>query len=131
MVAAASVGAMSQTILIVDDHEAMRTSLRSWLELLRPLYNLAEATSGEEAVAMARSVTPTLVIMDVGLPGMSGIEATRQIKASLPATMVVMLSVNDNDVYRFQAAAAGANAYVSKWRMETELKPVLDQLLSL
>jgi len=122
---------MSLTILIVDDHGAVRLSLRSWLELVFPQCQFVEAASGEEAVTMAQSNQPTLVIMDVGLPGINGIEATRRIKASLPSVQVVMLSVNDDEAYQIQAAAAGASAYVSKWRMQTDLQPVLTQLLSL
>lgn len=122
---------MSLTILMVDDHEAMRLSLRSWLELIYPQWRLEEAASGEEAVIMAQVFKPDLVIMDLGLPGMDGFEATRRIKASLPSTPVVMLSVNDDEAYRRQAASVGAAAYVSKWQMQTELQPLLAQLLSL
>jgi DNA-binding NarL/FixJ family response regulator len=122
---------MSLTVLIVDDHRAVRLSLRSWLEMAFPQCRFVEAASGEEAVTMAQSVNPALVIMDVGLPGINGIEATRQIKASRPDVLVVMLSVYDDEAYRFQAADAGASAYVSKWRMQAELQPVVAQLLSL
>ena len=66
---------MTHNILIVEDHEIVRQSLREWLELSFPHYHLLEATSGEEAVTIARTMSPRLIIMDIGLPGMSGIEA--------------------------------------------------------
>ena len=84
---------MSPHILIVEDHQGVRQSLREWLELSFPGYRLLEATSGEEAVILAQAMCPCLVIMDIGLPGMSGIEAAQGIKAAVPATRVVMLTI--------------------------------------
>ena len=121
---------MWRTVLIVDDHKAMRWALRNWLKIAFPQCRIVEAASGEEAVTLTQTVNPDLVIMDFKLPGMNGVEATRHIKAALPSVSVVMLSVNDDINYRSQAAAAGARAYISKWRMDTELEPVVTQLLS-
>ena len=67
---------MSPHILIVEDHQGVRQSLREWLELSFPNYQLLEATSGEEAVTVAQTMSPCLVIMDIGLPGMSAVSYT-------------------------------------------------------
>ncbi len=68
---------MSTTILIVEDHDAVRRSLRDWLEVEFPQCRVIEAASGEESIALIQTESPRLVIMDISLPGMSGIEATR------------------------------------------------------
>jgi DNA-binding NarL/FixJ family response regulator len=121
---------MNRNILIVEDHVVVRQSLREWLELSFPHYQLLEATSGEEAVTMAQAMNPRLIIMDIGLPGMSGIEAAQGIKAMLPDTHVVMLTIYDDEAHRADAAAAGASAYVPKRKVQTELLPVVTRLLS-
>jgi len=121
---------MNHNILIVEDHAVVRQSLRKWLELSFPNYQLLEATSGEEAVTMAQTLSPRLIIMDIGLPGMSGIEAAQGIKAVLPDTHVVMLTIYDDEAHRADAAAAGASAYVPKRKVQTELLPVVTRLLS-
>ena len=120
----------NHNILIVEDHEGVRQSLREWLELSFPHYRLVEAASGEEAVSLAQSVSPRLVIMDIGLPGINGIEAAQGIKAALPATQVVMLTIYDDEAHRADATAAGASAYVPKRKVQTELLPVITRLLS-
>ena len=121
---------MSATILIVEDHDAVRRALRDWLEVEFPQCRLIEATSGEEAMALVRSESPRLVVMDITLPGMSGIEATRQIKATSPSVQIVILTVHEGDIYRADATAAGASAYVPKRTMQTELIPTLAALLA-
>ena len=120
---------MRQTILIVEDHPGVRQSLREWLALSFPHYELLEATSGEEAVTKAQASSPCLVIMDIGLPGITGIEATESIKKTMPDTKVVMLTIFDDDDYRSHAAAAGAFAYVPKRKIKTELMPVVRRIL--
>ncbi len=121
---------MSATILIVEDHDTVRRSLRDWLEVEFPQCRVIEAASGEEAIALIRTESPRLVVMDISLPGMSGIEATRQIKAALPSTQVVMLTIHEDDAHRADATTAGASAYVPKRVMQTELIPTLAALLT-
>jgi DNA-binding NarL/FixJ family response regulator len=121
---------MTTTILIVDDHPRMRQSLHDWLHLHFPACRIRAAASGEEAVALAQGEPPQLVIMDVGLPGISGFEAVRQIRGKSPATLIVMLSIQDGSSYQTEAAAAGASAYVAKHRIESDLLPVLRALLA-
>jgi DNA-binding NarL/FixJ family response regulator len=117
-------------ILIVEDHDAVRRALRDWLEVEFPQCRVIEVTSGEEAIALTQIESPRLVVMDITLPGMSGIEATRQIKATLPSAHVVMLTIHDDDTHRTHAVAAGASAYVPKRTMQTELIPTLAALLA-
>ncbi len=121
---------MQATILVVDDHHAVRRSLREWLGMTFPQCNVVEAASGEEAVAVAQALGPRVVIMDIGLPGMSGIGATRRIKAGVPSAHIVILTILEGEAYRADASAAGASAYVPKRTMYTELVPTVEALLS-
>jgi DNA-binding NarL/FixJ family response regulator len=121
---------VSATILIVEDHDTVRRSLREWLEAVFPQHRFIEAASGEEAVAIAQARSPRVVVMDIALPQMNGIEATRRIKAAAPTAQVVMLTIHEDEAYRADAAAAGASAYVPKRLMQTELLPALEALLS-
>jgi len=121
---------MAATILIVEDHDAVRRSLRDWLQVEFPQCRVIEAASGEEAIALTRVESPRLVVMDISLPGMSGIEATRRIKATLPSAQVVMLTIHEDDAHRADATTAGASAYVPKRVMQTQLMPTLAALLA-
>jgi DNA-binding NarL/FixJ family response regulator len=121
---------MPTTILIVENHDAVRVSLREWLEAAIPQCRVIEAASGEEAVALAQANLPRLVVMDIGLPQMNGIEATRLIKATVPAVQVVILTIYENKAYCADAMAAGASAYVPKRNMQREFLPTLTELLS-
>jgi len=121
---------MLSTILVVEDHDAVRRSLCDWLEVRFPTCRVIGAASGEDALHMAKSEPRLLVVMDITLPGMSGIEAVRRIKALRPCAKVVMLTVHEDDSHRADATAAGACAYVSKRAMQTQLLPTLTALLA-
>ena len=122
---------MSVTIILVDDHDGVRKALRDWLEAEFSEYRVIEGASGEEAVDLIQGESECLIVMDITLPGMSGIEATRQIKAVLPSAQVVILTIHEHDTYRADALAAGATAYVPKRTMQTELIPTLAALLAM
>jgi DNA-binding NarL/FixJ family response regulator len=122
-------GHVSGTILIVDDHDVVRRSLREWLGAVFPSFDLLEVATGEEAVSVASERSLQAVVMDIGLPCMSGIEATRLIKKAAPATEVIILTMHEDTAYRVDAAAAGASAYVAKGKMRAELVPTLEALL--
>jgi DNA-binding NarL/FixJ family response regulator len=94
-----------------------------------PGCRVIEANSGEEAIVLTINESPRVVVMDINLPGMNGIEATRQIKAALPSAQVVVLTVHEDSPYRADAIADGASAYVPKRVMRTELMPALTTLL--
>jgi len=120
---------MPTVILIVEDHDAVRRSLRGWLEAVFPRCSVIEAVDGEQAVALAQASPPRLVLMDIGLPGMNGIEATRRIKTVVPTAQVVILTIHEDQAYRADGVAAGASAYVPKTRVQTTLLPTLMALL--
>jgi len=108
----------------------VRRSLREWLEGAFPKYQFIEAASGEEAIDITQARAPCAVIMDISLPGMSGIEAIRHIKTNMPTTQVVILTIHEEEAFRDDAAAAGANAYVPKRMMRKELVPALAAVLA-
>ena len=121
---------MAASILIVEDHEKVRQALRKLLEVKYSQYQVIEARSGEEALDLTLVETPRLVIMDITLPGMSGIEATRRIRSAASPPPVVMFTVHEDDIYREEAEAAGAIAYVPKHALQSELLPQLSNLLT-
>ena len=120
---------MNPSILVVDDSELVRSSLLAWLGTAFPGFRLLAASDGEEAVALACANRPRLVLMDVRMEKMSGIEAARRIRAGIPQTRVVMLSMHDASEYRAGAAEAGAAGYVLKSRAHRELIPLMESLL--
>jgi len=121
---------MSVTIMIVEDHEQVRGALRDWLQLALGDCQIVEAATGEDAVDIAAKQQPALVLMDLDLPQMNGIEATQKIKSILPKTQVVVLTIYEDEIYRSDAFASGATAFVPKRKMQTELLPALTALLS-
>ncbi len=116
-------------ILIVEDHDALRNSLKDWLGTVFQDINLLSAKSGEDAMAKAFKQPPNIVLMDVLLPGLNGIEVTKRIKNVVPDAKVVMLSIYEDFAYQADAVATGACAYVPKRKMGTELIPVITKLL--
>ncbi|MBI2874304.1 MAG: response regulator transcription factor, partial [Firmicutes bacterium] len=100
--------------LIADDHTIVRQGIRLVLEGQAELNVVGEAQNGREAVQKARELKPDVVIMDVSMPELNGFEATRQIKAELPETQVVALTVHDEKEYVFRLLDAGVSGYVLK-----------------
>ncbi len=117
-------------VLVVDDHAVLRGLLKSLLRRWFPGVGVVEALDGETAVSLAAEMRPDVVIMDITLPGMNGIEATRLLKAGLPNTSVIMLSVHELDAYRRDAIAAGADAYISKRHIHSALQGSLARILA-
>ena len=101
-------------VLIVDDQAPFRAVARTVVQLAAGFSVTGEAASGEEAVELAASLHPSLVLMDINLPGINGIEATRQIAAGAPDTVVIMLSTYRADDLPSDAADCGAARYVHK-----------------
>ena len=118
------------TILIVEDHEAVRASLRNLLIASFADFQFLEATTAEEAVTLVRDHRPEIVLMDIGLPDMSGIEATRHIKAEVPKTKVVVMTIHEAPNYRTDADAVGADGFLLKKEIPSKLVPLLVELLS-
>ncbi len=101
-------------ILLADDHVVVRQGTRQLLEREEDFEIVGEAGDGEEAVRLASQLKPDVIIMDVAMPRLSGIEATRQIKAQLPATIILVLTGYDYDEYIFSMLEAGAAGYLLK-----------------
>lgn len=101
-------------VLLAEDHSIVRDGIRLLLQSEPDFQIVAEAANGREAVARAREYQPDLVILDVSMPDLSGIEAARLIKAELPQTQILMLTMHESDEYFFRALEAGASGYVVK-----------------
>jgi DNA-binding NarL/FixJ family response regulator len=108
-------------ILLADDHTVVRKGLRLLLENEPGFKVVAEAANGREAVALAEEHSPAVVVIDVGMPILNGIEAARQISGKLPHTAVVFLSMHADEAYVLKALKAGARAYLLKDSAEYDL----------
>ena len=102
------------TVILVDDHDVVRTGLRSFLNTQEDVKVVAEARNGQEALLRADEMKPDLVIMDITMPGMDGLEATRQLKARSPECLVLALTVHEDKQYFMEMLAAGASGYITK-----------------
>ncbi len=101
-------------VLLVDDHPIVREGLRSLLEAQEGIEVVAEATDGREGMHRALDMLPDIVLMDIRMPEMDGVEATRQIKVRAPDVKVIVLTSYDDDQQVFEAIRAGASGYVLK-----------------
>jgi two-component system response regulator NreC len=101
-------------ILLVDDHEIVRAGIKVLLMAEEDMEVIGEAASGQEAVDLASRLAPDVVVMDVQMPGLNGIEATRQITSACPDCAVLALTIHEDEQYFFQMLAAGALGYVPK-----------------
>jgi len=108
-------------ILLADDHTVLRSGLRALLSAQADLEVAGEAAEGGEALRLAQTLKPDVVVMDIGMPGMGGIDATARIRRELPSTKVLILSMHDDQGYLRQALRAGASGYVLKKAADTEL----------
>ncbi len=110
------------TVLIADDHGIVRTGLRLLLERLPGIEVAGEATDGRQAVAMAKELRPDVVIMDVGMPLLNGLEATAQIVKENPNANVIMLSMHADESYVLKALDAGAKGYLLKDKADDDIE---------
>jgi len=115
-------------ILLADDHSLMRRGLRSILEAQPGWQVCAEAHTGREAVALAMQLRPDVVVLDVCMPELNGIEATRQIRKASPRTEVLILSVHESDHLVREVIEAGARGYLLKSDSDRELVAAIDSL---
>ncbi len=113
---------MSQIrIVLADDHAVMRTGLRLVLERQSDFSVVGEASDGREAVALVQKDAPDVLVMDIGMPNLNGIEAARQVAAAAPQVSVVILSMHSDEAYVLRALKAGARAYLLKESAESDL----------
>lgn len=104
----------SITVVLADDHSVVRMGLKAYFSTLVEIQVIAEAASGEEAVRLVAQYTPDVVLMDLLMPGIGGVEATRQVRKISPSTQVIILTSYENDEHIFPAIRAGALSYVLK-----------------
>jgi DNA-binding NarL/FixJ family response regulator len=116
-------------IVIADDHELARAGLRAMLDAEPDIIVVGEAGNGAEALELARRLTPDVVLMDVRMPVLDGLAATRAIKAELPTISIIIVTIYENPEYLFQALKAGAAGYVLKDATQQQLATALRQVL--
>ena len=121
---------MAIRFLLADDDAGFRATLRQLLERRVEAQVLGEAGNGEEAIRLTNDLRPDVVLMDLAMPRMNGLEATRQLKARWPDLAVIVLTVHDEDVYRRTALAAGATAFLQKKMLGVDLWPTLVRILN-
>jgi len=109
------------TVLLVDDHSLVRRGFRRMLEDEADMEVVGEAGNGEDSIKLAKDLHPRVVVMDCALPGMNGLQATRQIIEDSPQTAVLMLSMHTESTWVRQAIDAGAKGYVLKNALELDL----------
>jgi two-component system response regulator NreC len=113
---------MSQIrIVLADDHAVMRTGLRLVLERQSDFTVVGEASDGREAVALVQREAPDVLVMDIGMPNLNGIEAARQVAGAAPQVAVVILSMHSDESYVLRALKAGARGYLLKESAESDL----------
>jgi DNA-binding NarL/FixJ family response regulator len=115
-------------ILLADDHEVVRKGLRALLETQPGWKVIAEATDGREAVEKAQSMHPDVAIVDIGMPSLNGLEATRQIVKKAPRTRVLVLTMHDTNPLIQQVVKAGARGYVLKSDVASDLVSAVEAL---
>lgn len=108
-------------LILADDHAVVRSGIRMLLEAQPDITIVAEAETGKEAVTLVRSLRPDVILMDIQMPDMNGIEATKQIKITAPETAVLALTMHEDDQYFFEMLHAGASGYVPKRAAPDEL----------
>lgn len=112
---------MATRLLLVDDHAVVRSGLRMLLENERDVEIVGEAGTAKDALENALLLKPNVILMDIGLPDLSGIEATREIKKRMPEVAIVALTIHEDEEYFFKMLEAGASGYVPKRAAPEEL----------
>jgi two-component system response regulator NreC len=121
---------MSIRILLADDHTILRAGLKMMLNAQPDMEVVGEAQDGRQAFTEAQRLQPDVVLMDITMPDINGIEATKQIKKILPDVRILMLTMHEHDEYVFQALRAGASGYMLKEAADTELISALHVIQS-
>ncbi|MBI4330823.1 MAG: response regulator transcription factor [Chloroflexi bacterium] len=115
------------SVLIVDDHPVFRDGLRTLLNTSPDLRVAGEARNGEEGITLVRELKPDLVLMDIRMPRMGGLEATRVIKRDYPGTRIVILTVSEDEEDLFEAVKAGAQGYIVKNLASRDVLDLINQ----
>lgn len=118
------------TVLLAEDHMIVRQGIRRMLELDPGLEVVAEAEDGRQAVAMALKLHPQVILMDIAMPQLNGLEATRQVLRALPATRILMLSAHNDEAYVASATEAGAVGFLFKQSSADEVGQAIHAILA-
>jgi DNA-binding NarL/FixJ family response regulator len=121
---------MGTRILLADDHSLVRQALRRAIEAMGDLTVVGEASTGVEAVELSRRLRPDIAVIDIALPDLSGVEATRQIAQQGSASRILVLTMHHDPLFVRMALRAGANGYVVKSAGLDELRTAIDALLA-
>ncbi len=118
------------SVLLVDDHKLMRTGIKFILDDTADIRVVGEASSGEQALEQARTLKPNIILMDVSMPGIGGLEATRKLAMSLPDTRVIVLSAQTAEPFPMRLMEAGAAGYLSKDSASDEIVIAIRRVLA-
>ena len=119
---------MGTTILIVDDHAPVRTLVRAIVAREPDLQVVGEAGDGAEAIRLTHALRPDIIVLDVAMPRVNGLDALRRIKAAHPETKVVIVTMHSEDAYREAAEEGGADAFLVKKTLTTTLLPTIRRI---
>jgi two-component system response regulator NreC len=117
-------------LMLADDHDVVRVGLKTYLQTQEDFEVVAEAGSGEDAVARAMETRPDVILMDITLPGMDGMKATRRLRVLCPDCLILALTVHDDKQYFMQMLAAGASGYITKQSAADELVAAIHTIAS-
>jgi len=129
-IAAMSVRQQLKTVVVVDDHDLIRVGICRLLTDVPDITVVGQAGSGEEAISLVKDLSPDIVFMDIRMPGIGGLEATRRILARQPETKVIVVSAFNDDVYPATLLKAGAYGYITKNADTEEIKTAVQTILA-
>jgi len=118
-------------ILLVDDHEVVRTGVKSILSTIKSCEVCGEAENGQEAIEKTLQLKPDLVLMDISMPKVNGLEATKLIRKMRPITKIIILSMHDSPQIANEAKLSGADAYLTKTSLSGQLEFVITDVCNL
>jgi len=123
-----SVSSSTIHVLLVDDHDILRQGLKMLLGMQQGIQVVGEARTGQEAIVIAQELVPDVVVMDITMPDMDGLEACQIIRNQLPATQVLMLTMHESEEYFLQALRMGAAGYLVKKAAPSDLQMAINSI---